>query len=82
MDKIGPPLVFRLFAKITAALNLIDKNKKYKVSVRVGVNEAVTEYSVAKNGFCFWDVEASFKILLSPIQKMPDIFVYLINDKG
>lgn len=41
-----------------------------------------TDYSPAKNGFCFWSVEKSYKIIVSPIQKVPDVFVYLSNDKN
>lgn len=36
LDKIGPPYVFRITAKISAAINLLDKNRKYKVVIRVG----------------------------------------------
>ena len=59
------PLVFyNITAKITAALNLFEKNKKYKIVVRVGSDEMSTDYAKCKNGFCLWANEKVFTVTI------------------
>ena len=81
LDKI-PPVFYKVTAKITAAINIFDKNKKYRVSVKVGADEMETEMAQAKNGFCFWNIQKSMTITVSPIQTIPDIFIYLVDEKN
>jgi hypothetical protein len=76
-----PPMFYQIEAHIVAALNLYDKNKKHKVLVRVGAEETQTEYSEGKNGLCFWNVAKRFTITINGMQTVPDIFIYLIDDK-
>lgn len=76
-----PTHYYAITAKITAALNLFDKDKKYAISIRVGMDEVKTDFVKCKNGFCFWGVEKVMYAAVEENQIMPDIFVYLIDDE-
>lgn len=57
-------MFYNITAKITGALNLFDKNKKYKIMVRVGSEEISTDYVKCKNGFCLWANEKVMTITI------------------